>query len=165
MATQKMTKFVAGSSLYLKSPTDDQTDTVLAWMLERKLEVVSIKEGEAVFTPSGKGKPAPAVEIQFTAPSDPLALDKLTALYPGPKSLAGVKMVDPETEADEIKSPSPGEVQAILAEADCIPGTKLTEGDLEIINQENSLAGEPELTREDAIAAAQELLAPEEPPF
>jgi len=96
MATQKMTKFVAGSSLYLRQPTDDQTDTVLAWMLERKLEVVTIREGEAVFTKSGKGKPASAVEIQFTAPADPNAMEKLTRLYPGPASLAGVKMLDAE---------------------------------------------------------------------
>jgi len=94
MADQKMTKFVANSALYLKSPTDDQTDAVLAWMLERKLEIVTIREGEAIFTKSGKGKPAPAVEIQFTAPSDPSALDKLKALYPSPRYLAGVKMVD-----------------------------------------------------------------------
>jgi hypothetical protein len=96
MAKAQMTKFVAGSSLYLRQPTDDQTDTVLAWMLERKLEVESIREGEAIFTKSGKGKPAPAVEIQFTAPADPHAMDKLTSLYPGPASLAGVKMMDTE---------------------------------------------------------------------
>lgn len=101
MAKAQMTKFVANGSLYLRQPTDDQTDTVLAWMLERKLEVVTIREGEAIFTPSGKGKPASAVEIQFTAPSDPSALDKLKALYPGPASLAGVKMVDPETVSEE----------------------------------------------------------------
>jgi hypothetical protein len=96
MTTQKMTKFVANGALYLKSPTDDQVDTVLAWMLERKLEVVTIREGEAIFTPSGKGKPAPAVEIQFTTPADPSATEKLKALYPSPRYLAGVKMVDPE---------------------------------------------------------------------
>jgi hypothetical protein len=101
MTTQKMTKFVAGSSLYLRQPTDDQTDTVLAWMLERKLEVVTIREGEAIFTPSGKGKPAPAIAIEFTTPADPSALDKLTSLYPGPASLAGVKMVDPEVVSEE----------------------------------------------------------------
>jgi hypothetical protein len=96
MAKAQMTKFVAGSSLYLKSPTDDQVDTVLVWMTDRKLEITSIKEGEAVFTKSGKGKPAPAIAIEFTAPADPSALDKLTALYPGPQSLAGVKMMDTE---------------------------------------------------------------------
>lgn len=96
MAKAQMTKFVAGSSLYLRQPTDDQVDTVLVWMTDRKLEIVTIREGEAIFTPSGKGKPAPAVEIEFTAPADPSALDKLISLYPGPVSLAGVKMVDPE---------------------------------------------------------------------
>lgn len=96
MAKQQMTKFVANGALYLKSPTDDQTDSVLVWMTDRKLEIVTIREGEAVFTPSGKGKPAPAVEIQFTAPADPHAMDKLTSLYPGPASLAGVKMMDTE---------------------------------------------------------------------
>ncbi len=101
MATQKMTKFVANSALYLRQPTDDQVDTVLAWMLERKLEVVTIREGEAIFTPSGKGKPSPAVEIQFTAPSDPSALNKLKALYPCPRYLAGVKMVDVSEEQSE----------------------------------------------------------------
>ena len=101
MATQKMTKFVADSALYLRQPTDDQVDTVLAWMLERQLEIVTIREGEAVFTSSGKGKPVPAIAIEFTTPADPSALDKLTSLYPGPASLAGVKMVDPETVSEE----------------------------------------------------------------
>lgn len=101
MAKAQMTKFVANGSLYLRQPTDDQVDTVLVWMVERKLEITSIKEGEAVFTKSGKGKPAPAVEIQFTALSDPTALDKLTTLYPGPASLAGVKMVDVFEEQSE----------------------------------------------------------------
>jgi hypothetical protein len=96
MAKQQMTKFVANGALYLRQPTDDQTDTVLAWMLERKLEVVAIREGEAIFTSSGKGKPAPAIAIEFTTPADPSALDKLTSLYPGPASLVGVKMMDAE---------------------------------------------------------------------
>ena len=101
MAKAQMTKFVANGALYLKSPTDDQTDTVLAWMVERKLEITSIKEGEAIFTKSGKGKPVPAIAIEFTTPADPSALDKLTSLYPGPASLAGVKMVDVSEEQSE----------------------------------------------------------------
>lgn len=101
MTKAQMTKFVANGALYLKSPTDDQTDTVLAWMVERKLEITSIKEGEAIFTPSGKGKPSPAISIEFTAPSDPSALNKLKALYPCPRYLAGVKMVDVSEEQSE----------------------------------------------------------------
>lgn len=117
MAKAQMTKFVANGALYLRQPTDDQVDTVLVWMTDRKLEITSIKEGEAVFNKSGKGKPSPAVEIIFTAPHDPTAETKLNQLYPAPQSLAGVKMVDQE---DEVKSPDPGEVKAILTEADCI---------------------------------------------
>ena len=117
MATQPMTKFVSANALYLKAPTDDQIDTILAWMGDRKLEIESIREGEAIFTQSGKGKPSPAVEIIFTSPTDPTAEGKLNELYPAPKDLAGIKITDVDVTDPvsdmplaPIQEPAPGSV-------------------------------------------------------
>lgn len=94
MATQPMTKFVADNALYLKAPDSDKLEAVLAWMAERGLIMETCKEGEAIFTKSGKGKSAHTVCIVFTSPTDPAAEATLNQLYPAPKVLTGIKVTD-----------------------------------------------------------------------
>jgi hypothetical protein len=127
-----MTKFVAGSTLYLKSPDDAQLELVLAWLTAHNLDMVTCLEGEAIFTPSGNGKPAHAIAIQFQSP-DPAAEAKMQAAYPAPKTLAGIKVTDhdvtdPATDMpiapinDPIQAPAPGHV----SQAEVMEGTTVS---------------------------------------
>lgn len=141
MATQPMTKFVALNvatarpCLYLKSPSDEQLEAVLAWLDSKGLDMQSCQEATAVFTKTGKGKPAPAIAIEFTS-VDPAAAKQMAELYPAPKSLDGVKLTDHDVldpvsdmpiapmddlESAQLKQPEPGEVRQILEEAGCLP--------------------------------------------
>ena len=123
MATTPMTKFVADNCIYLKAPSDDQLNAVIEWMATRGLIMETCQEGTAIFTKSGKGKPAPMVCIVYTAPGDPAAEATLNQLYPAPKDLKGIKVTNHEASeeqtegmdgladnADPIQAPAPGSV-------------------------------------------------------
>jgi len=108
MATQPMTKFVALNvatahpCLYLKSPSEEQLDAVLVWMNAKGLDMVTCLEGEAIFTKTGKGKPAPAIAIEFTS-ADSSAAKQMAELYPAPKFLDGVKLTNHEVSEEQTE--------------------------------------------------------------
>jgi hypothetical protein len=99
-----MTKFVVNdpastepACLYLKNPSDEQLDAVMAWLHSKEIDIVTCLEGQAVFTKTGKGKPAPVIAIQFQSRIDFDAVAaKMAELYPAPKSLAGIQLTNHE---------------------------------------------------------------------
>lgn len=100
MATQPMTKFVVNATvamLYLKAPSDEQLEAVLTWLTDKQIDMVTCLEGQAIFTKTGKGKPSPAIAIQFQSQinHDTVAAT-MAELYPAPKSLTGIKLTDHE---------------------------------------------------------------------
>jgi hypothetical protein len=93
MAKSTMTKFMANFAndhwLVLRAPTDDQLESVFAWLADRKLTVEDSQDTVAIFTPSGKGKPAIALALKLTC-SVPGAFAQMLDAYPAPKTLAGL---------------------------------------------------------------------------
>lgn len=132
MATKPMTKFVVNATLpmlYLKFPSNEQLDAVLVWMTDKGLDMQTCLEGEAIFTKSGRGKPAPAIAIAFTS-ADPAAAKTMAELYPCPKDLSGIRLTDHEVTdpvsdmpiapiSDPIQAPAPGHV----SQAEVMEGT------------------------------------------
>lgn len=90
MPNSAMTKFVSGTSLYLREPDNAKLEAVIAWMADRQLTIEACLEGTAIFTPSGRGKSVPMVCIDFKSAIDPKAYATMAELYPAPKSLKGI---------------------------------------------------------------------------
>jgi hypothetical protein len=131
-----MTKFVAGYTLYLKNPSDEQLDAVIGWMADKNLDMQTCREATAVFTKTGTGKASPAIAIEFSS-EDSTAQAQMAQAYPAPKSLANILITDHDATDpvsdmpiapinDPVQAPAPGSVSI----AEVMEGTPgLTPGD------------------------------------